>query len=86
MNVAKVVMDGNSQAVRIPKDFRLHTKEVWIEKLADGSLVLREKEPVPAGYSNILEYYAKNPFGKPITGFTELCNTDPSLDLPKQIF
>ena len=52
---AKVVMDGNSQAVRIPKAFRLNSREVWIERLPDGSLLIKEKRPLPAGCSNIFE-------------------------------
>jgi antitoxin VapB len=42
MAVAKVFKSGNSQAVRLPKEFRLSTDEVEIFKRGD-ELVLREK-------------------------------------------
>ncbi len=43
MRVATVFKNGPStQAVRIPKEYRLLTKEVWIEKVGD-SLIIRPK-------------------------------------------
>ncbi|WP_395025298.1 antitoxin [Comamonas odontotermitis] len=43
--IAKVFMNGRSQAVRLPKEFRFDTDEVTVERQADGAVVLR---PVPA--------------------------------------
>ncbi len=43
MDTAKVFMTGRSQAVRLPKAYRFDTSEVLIEKMADGSVVLRPK-------------------------------------------
>ena len=41
---AKIFMTGNSQAVRLPKAFRLDAKEVWISRNdKTGELVLRPK-------------------------------------------
>lgn len=42
MKTAKLFMSGNSQAVRIPKEFRLKGDEVEIQKKGD-TLVLRPK-------------------------------------------
>lgn len=42
MSTAKVFRSGNSQAVRLPKQFRLNSKEVEIFRRGD-ELVLREK-------------------------------------------
>ncbi|MFY9803185.1 MAG: type II toxin-antitoxin system VapB family antitoxin [Candidatus Acidiferrales bacterium] len=42
MATARVFRSGNSQAVRLPKKFRLKTKEVEIERRGD-EIVLREK-------------------------------------------
>lgn len=43
MKRATVFINGPStQAVRIPMEYRLSTKEVWIEKVGD-SLILRPK-------------------------------------------
>lgn len=43
--IAKVFMNGRSQAVRLPKEFRFDTDEVMVERQADGAVVLR---PLPA--------------------------------------
>lgn len=42
MATARVFKSGNSQAVRLPKEFRLGTDEVEIFR-RDGDIVLREK-------------------------------------------
>lgn len=41
----RVFMNGNSQAVRIPQEFRLHASRVQIERTAQGDLLIR---PLPA--------------------------------------
>jgi antitoxin VapB len=38
--ISRVFMNGNSQAVRIPQEFRLDTSRVEIYRNADGDLVL----------------------------------------------
>ena len=43
MKTAKVFKSGNSQAVRIPKEFHLEDEEVEIRKQG-GSLILRPKK------------------------------------------
>jgi len=43
MGIAKVFRSGNSQAVRLPKEFRLKSKEVEIFRRG-RDIVLREKE------------------------------------------
>ena len=45
MITTKVFQSGNSQAVRIPKEFRFNTEEVEIYR-RDGEVMLRE---VPRG-------------------------------------
>lgn len=42
MKTAKIFMSGNSQAVRIPKEFKLQGDEVEIQKKGEA-LVLRPK-------------------------------------------
>ena len=42
MKTAKVFKSGNSQAIRLPKDFRFNTSEVEIYRRG-GEVVLREK-------------------------------------------
>lgn len=43
MDTARVFRSGNSQAVRLPKQFRLKTKEVEIFRRGD-EIVLRERD------------------------------------------
>ena len=38
---SRVFMNGNSQAVRIPQEFRLNTSRVEITRNKDGDLVIR---------------------------------------------
>lgn len=38
---AKIFMNGRSQAVRLPKEFRFDSDEVTVERQADGAVVLR---------------------------------------------
>ena len=40
MNPAKVFQSGNSQAIRLPKEFRFDTNEVVISKVGDGIMVM----------------------------------------------
>jgi len=40
---AKVFTTGNSQAIRLPKAFRLDAEEVWISKSKDGILTIQPK-------------------------------------------
>jgi antitoxin VapB len=40
---AKVFATGNSQAIRLPKAFRLDSDEVWISKSTDGILTIQPK-------------------------------------------
>ena len=42
--ISRVFMNGNSQAVRIPQEFRLSSSRVQIFLNADGDLVLH---PIP---------------------------------------
>jgi len=41
--MAKVFQNGRSQAIRIPKEFRVNTDEVYIDKIGD-TLILKPKK------------------------------------------
>ena len=53
MGTARVFRSGNSQAVRLPKQFRLQSKEVEIFRRGD-ELVLREKQGTMARAFDLL--------------------------------
>jgi antitoxin VapB len=57
MATARVFKSGNSQAVRLPKEFRLRGKEVDIFRRGD-ELILREKSK---GMERAFEIIAKLP-------------------------
>ncbi len=44
MKAAKVFMNGRSQAIRLPLEFRVSSKEVYLKKTPEGFLVM-EKDP-----------------------------------------
>ena len=44
MKAAKVFIIGRSQAIRLPKDFRVESPEVYLKKVAKGFLVM-ERDP-----------------------------------------
>ena len=54
MITAKVFQSGNSQAIRIPKQYRFKTKEVVLQRNLDGSLLVREKTAAAEGYKNVV--------------------------------
>jgi antitoxin VapB len=44
MAVAKVFQTGRSQAIRLPKEFRVEADEVFLKRTADGFVVIT-KDP-----------------------------------------
>lgn len=40
MQTAKVFQNGRSQAIRLPRQFRLETSEVYLKKTPEGFLVI----------------------------------------------
>lgn len=45
MQVAKLFKNGNSQAVRLPKEFRFSADLVYIKRVSNGVLLLPYTEP-----------------------------------------
>lgn len=50
MKTAKIFKHGNSQAVRLPKEFRFAGNEVQIKRVGAGVLLL----PSPASYEQVM--------------------------------
>ena len=44
LKIAKIFMNGRSQAVRLPKEFRFNSDEVWVQKQGD-KVILSATEP-----------------------------------------
>lgn len=55
MKTAKIFKHGNSQAVRLPKEFRFAGNEVQIKRVGAGVLLL----PSPASYEQVMAVLAR---------------------------
>ena len=51
MNTAKIFTNGQSQAVRLPKKFRFHTKEVSISYLGKAVVI----QPLPKTWKEVFD-------------------------------
>jgi len=51
MEKTKIFKSGNSQAIRLPKKFRIIGDEVYIKKMGDGLLIL----PQNSAWSSLIE-------------------------------
>ena len=63
-SIAKVFTTGNSQAVRLPKAFRLDTTEVWISRNSVTGVITLKPKDVDQRKRNIDELFrliAENP-------------------------
>ena len=59
MKVAKLFQNGQSQAVRLPKEFRMTGKEVYIKRQGDA-IVLLPKEKSWGTLFESLKHFAKD--------------------------
>ena len=51
MNKAKIFMNGQSQAVRLPKEFRFSVKEVSVIPLGKGIVL----QPLPNSWKDVFQ-------------------------------
>jgi antitoxin VapB len=58
MPLAKVFKSGNSQAIRLPKEFRLQVKEVELVRQGDDILI---RQLAPRSFASALEALASMP-------------------------
>ena len=57
MDTAKLFMNGRSQAVRLPKEYRFEGREVYIKKTPEGVLLtLKEQSVWETWAKNLLKY------------------------------
>lgn len=59
---AKVFKSGNSQAIRLPKEFQLNQKEVWLEKVND-TLIIHLKPATWQDWSENLSAFSSDFMG-----------------------
>lgn len=54
MHVAKVFKNGRSQAIRLPKEFRVDSEEVYLKKTPEGFVVMT-RSPWELFYEGVKE-------------------------------
>ena len=57
---AKIFNNGNSQAVRLPKEFRFESKEVIIRKVANGVLLMSQDKNIWENWFDNLEGFSED--------------------------
>ncbi|HQU44937.1 MAG: hypothetical protein B7Z73_08055 [Planctomycetia bacterium 21-64-5] len=75
MQTAKVFKNGRSQAIRLPKDFRVEADEVYLKKTPEGFLVIT-RDPWEIFFEGIRELS---------DGFLAGGRTQPALDKRKPL-
>lgn len=63
MHIAKVFMSGNSQAVRIPKDFYIEESELFIRRVGN-SIVLTSKNHIWESFRNSIDNFSYDIFSE----------------------
>ena len=76
--LAKVFLNGRSQAIRIPKAFRVEGDEVYIEKIGDSLIITPKKENHWDNFSHALSEIDASDF--------MLERTEPPMDKREELF
>ena len=76
--LAKVFLNGRSQAIRIPKDFRVDSDEVYIEKVGNTLVITPKKDNHWDSFSDALDKVDTSDF------MTE--RTEPPMDKREELF
>ena len=61
MHTVKVFKSGNSQAIRIPKEYKIEVKELYIQKIGN-SIVLNPKNDPWSSFRNSLSTFSDDVF------------------------
>ena len=77
---AKIFNNGNSQAVRLPKEFRFEGKEVIIRKVENGVLLMPEDKNIWESWFDNLDEFSED-FTKILDGRDFNENTQKREDL-----
>ena len=76
--LAKVFLNGRSQAIRIPKDFRVDSDEVYIEKVGNTLVITPKKDNHWDSFSDALDKVDTSGF------MSE--RTEPPMDKREELF
>ena len=61
MQSTKVFISGNSQAIRLPKEYQVDEKELYIQKVGAAIILLSKKNPWEA-FEKSLDYFSNDFF------------------------
>ena len=56
MQTAKLFQNGQSQAVRLPKEFRFNGSQVYIKKMGDAIILLPHREPWQTLFDSLRQF------------------------------
>lgn len=56
MKTANIFPNGNSQAVRLPKEFRFEEKEIYITKIGKIVMLMPKKDPLEQFFQSLDEF------------------------------
>jgi len=56
MHSSKVFISGNSQAIRIPKEFQVNDKELFIQKVGNSLILFPKTDPWKAFEESLTEF------------------------------
>jgi antitoxin VapB len=59
MQTVKIIKNGGSQAIRLPRLYRIKGKEAYVKKVPEG-ILLMEKNDLWAAFENCLEDFPSN--------------------------
>lgn len=58
MNTAKIFLNGKSQAVRLPKEYRFKDKEVYIKKVGEVVVLFSKDNPWESLFASLDHFSA----------------------------
>jgi antitoxin VapB len=61
MKIVKVFKNGNSQAVRLPKEFAVDDSELYIQKIGSSIILTSKKDPW-SSFRNSLQMFSEDVF------------------------
>ena len=64
METAKIFMNGRSEAVRLPKDYRFDAKEVFIKRFGDVVLLVPKKKMWNVFLEGLIDFSEDFPGGR----------------------
>ena len=86
MKVAKLFQDGQSQTVRLPKEFRFSGNQVYVKRIGDAIVLLPEK-PIWDSLQNALSQFSDDFMSeRNQSALQERDFAWPSITIPEQVW